>query len=371
MEGEIFVVDNNSTDGSKEFFTDKFPGINFIWNTENEGFAKANNKALHQASGDYIIFLNPDSIVAEDCFEKCIAFIQSKNNDIACGVKMIDGSGKFLKESKRAFPSPAISLYKLSGLTKLFPKSTIFSKYHLGYLDENVNHEIDVLAGAFMMMPKKIADKVGGFDEDFFMYGEDIDLSYRIQKAGYKNFYFAETTIVHFKGESTKKGTLNYVKLFYTAMSVFVKKHYANKGAGFYNFFLQAAIVFRGSISAISQIASPVKNAFGLKENSSEKDIVILGATVQSKEVTELFKPEELKKFVCVTWDQFSNGQPSVEEILSKLKGITDLYPGCAIVFCEGLYSFRTIIELAENLSHDLGKRFYFSGAASVVSGQS
>ena len=158
IEGEIFVVDNNSTDGSKNFFDNKFPQVKFIWNTKNEGFAKANNKALQQASGDYILFLNPDTIVPEDCFEKCISFIQSKNNSVACGIKMIDGSGKFLKESKRAFPSPMTSLYKLSGLSKLFPKSKIFSKYHLGYLDENINHEVDVLAGAFMMVPKKIID---------------------------------------------------------------------------------------------------------------------------------------------------------------------------------------------------------------------
>ncbi|MDQ2864106.1 MAG: glycosyltransferase family 2 protein, partial [Bacteroidota bacterium] len=247
IEGEIFVVDNNSKDGSRDFIVNKFPGVKFISNRENEGFAKANNKALRLASGKYILFLNPDTIVAEDCFENCISFIQSKNDTIACGVRMIDGSGKFLKESKRAFPSPLTSMYKLSGLTKLFPKSKIFSKYHLGFLDENISHEIDVLAGAFMMMPKTITDAVGGFDEDFFMYGEDIDMSSRIQKAGYKNFCFAETTILHFKGESTKKGSLNYVKLFYRAMSVFVKKHYADAGAGFYNFFLQAAIIFRGS----------------------------------------------------------------------------------------------------------------------------
>jgi GT2 family glycosyltransferase len=253
MEGEIFVVDNNSTDGSNLFLRDKFPEVNFIWNTENEGFAKACNKALRQASGEYILFLNPDTVVPEDCFEKCIAFIQSKNNSIACGIKMIDGSGSFLKESKRAFPSPMTSLYKLSGLTRLFPKSTIFSKYHLGYLDENVNHEVDVLAGAFMIVPKKIMDTVGGFDESFFMYGEDIDLSYRIQKAGYKNFYFAESSIIHFKGESTKKGSLNYVKLFYKAMIVFVKKHYGSTKAGIFNFLIQVAIFLRAGLAAIAR----------------------------------------------------------------------------------------------------------------------
>lgn len=253
MEGEIFVIDNNSTDGSNNFFSDKFSGVNFIWNTENEGFARASNKALKRASGNYILFLNPDTVVPEDCFEKCISFIKSQNDAVACGIKMIDGAGKFLKESKRAFPSPITSLYKLSGLTKLFPKSKIFSKYHLGFLDENENHEADVLAGAFMMMPKKILDRVGGFDENFFMYGEDVDLSYRIQKAGYKNFYFAQSSIIHFKGESTKKGSLNYVKLFYKAMSIFVKKHYGGTKAGVFNFLIQSAIFLRAGIAAIAR----------------------------------------------------------------------------------------------------------------------
>ena len=253
IEGEIIVIDNNSTDGSRDFFLNKFGEVNFIWNHVNEGFAKANNKALKEALGDYILFLNPDTIVPEDCFQKCISFIKSKNDSIALGSKMIDGSGKFLKESKRAFPSPMTSLYKLSGLSRLFPKSKIFSKYHLGYLDKNATHEVDVLAGAFMMMPKKITDSVGSFDESFFMYGEDIDLSYRIQKAGFRNYYFAENTIIHFKGESTKKGSINYVRMFYKAMSVFVQKHYGGSKAGLFNFLIQSAIYIRAGLAAIAQ----------------------------------------------------------------------------------------------------------------------
>ncbi len=166
---------------------------------------------------------------------------------------MIDGSGKFLKESKRAFPSPTTSLYKLFGLSHLFPHSKIFSKYHLGFLSENENHEVDVLAGAFMMLPKKIVDITGGFDEDFFMYGEDIDLSFRIQQAGFSNFYFAESTIIHFKGESTKKGSLNYVRMFYKAMSVFVKKHYGSAKAGTFSFLIHSAIFFRAGVAAITR----------------------------------------------------------------------------------------------------------------------
>ena len=194
-----------------------------------------------------------DNIVPEDCFEKCISFMKSKGDMVASGIKMIDGSGKFLKESKRAFPSPMTSLFKLSGLTRLFPRSRVFSKYHLGFLDENISHEVDVLAGAFMMIPKKILDTTGTFDENFFMYGEDIDLSYRIQKAGYKNYYFAGSSIIHFKGESTKKGSLNYVKIFYKAMSVFVKKHYGGTKAGVFNLLIQAAIFLRAVLAATAR----------------------------------------------------------------------------------------------------------------------
>ncbi|MEO8109987.1 MAG: glycosyltransferase family 2 protein [Ginsengibacter sp.] len=253
IDGEIIVVDNNSSDGSRDFFKNKFPGTHFIWNEENEGFAKANNKALKMATGDYVLFLNPDTILPEDCLEKCISFIKANNDGVALGIQMLDGSGKFLKESKRAFPSPITSFYKLSGLTRLFPHSRAFAKYHLGYLNKNKNHEVDVLAGAFMVVPKKILNMVGSFDESFFMYGEDVDLSYRIQKAGYRNFYFAESCIIHFKGESTKKGSLNYVRMFYKAMSVFVQKHYGGTKASLFNFFIQTAIYLRAGLAAIAQ----------------------------------------------------------------------------------------------------------------------
>jgi GT2 family glycosyltransferase len=211
------------------------------------------------------LFLNPDTIIPEDCLEKCIAFFNEKPDTGAVGIKMLDGAGNFLKESKRSFPSPLTSFYKLSGLAALFPKSKEFSKYHLGNLGENEINEVDVLAGAFMMIPKKVLDKTGSFDEDFFMYGEDIDLSYRIQLAGYKNIYFPQTQMLHFKGESTKKGSLNYVKLFYKAMSIFARKHYGSSKAGVFNFFIQLAILIRAFISAaarfIKWIGLPVIDA--------------------------------------------------------------------------------------------------------------
>ena len=266
IDAEIIVADNNSTDGSREYLEQNFPTVNFIWNSENTGFAIANNQALEKAKGECILFLNPDTILSEDSIEKSLQFLAGNKMAGAIGIHMIDGSGNFLKESKRAFPSPLTSLFKLSGLTRLFPRSEMFARYHLGHLPEKENHEVDVLAGAFMMMPRKVLDEIGNFDEQFFMYGEDVDLSYRIQKAGYKNYYFAESTIIHFKGESTKRGSLNYVRLFYKAMSLFVKKHYSGSKAGVFIFLIQTAIIIRAFFSALGKLLKktglPILDAF-------------------------------------------------------------------------------------------------------------
>lgn len=262
---EVIVVDNRSTDGSIAYLKERFPEIFVIENGINKGFAKACNQGAAIAKGEYIVFLNPDTIVPEDCFIKCLSFLDSHSDAGALGVRMIDGRGLFLKESKRSFPSPLTSLFKLFGLSKLFPHSKTFARYHLGHLDEHQTNEVDVLAGAFMMIKREVIEKVGLFDEQFFMYGEDIDLSYRVQQAGYKNFYLPNTTIIHFKGESTKRGSLNYVRMFYNAMSLFVHKHYGGARAGVFNFSIQVAILFRALLSVaakfIKNIGLPVIDA--------------------------------------------------------------------------------------------------------------
>jgi O-antigen biosynthesis protein len=263
---EIIVVDNLSTDGSIDYLQPKFPGVIFIPSRVNLGFARACNKGLSYARGKYILFLNPDTLVAEDTLEKCLHFFQHHKDAGALGVRMLDGAGKFLKESKRAFPSPLTSLFKLSGLSALFPKSKIFSRYYLGHLDARHSHKVEVLAGAFMVIPYHVLQKAGAFDKAFFMYGEDIDLSYRIQKAGYQNYYFAETEIIHFKGESTKRGSLNYVRMFYQAMSIFVHKHYGGAQASLFSILINFAIWVRASITALAKlvrlIGVPLIDAF-------------------------------------------------------------------------------------------------------------
>lgn len=251
LTAEIIVVDNFSGDGSVEFLQKQFPAVKIIRNLNNEGFGKANNRALDIAQGKYILFLNPDTILSENSIRNSVSFLESNPNAGALGIRMIDGSGKYLPESKRGFPTPSVSFCKMTGLTRLFPNSSLFARYYLGHLSSDTNHEVEALAGAFMLIPKEVLLKTGGFDEQFFMYAEDIDLSYRIREAGYKNYYFADSTIVHFKGESTSKDAA-YIKNFYKAMNQFVDKHYKKRsifGAGF----LHLAIKLRAWLATITQ----------------------------------------------------------------------------------------------------------------------
>jgi GT2 family glycosyltransferase len=258
IDSEIFVVDNNSVDGSMVMVRSKFPQVNCIINTENVGFAKANNQAIRQAKGAYILLLNPDTVVQEDTFEKCIAFMDSHQHAGGMGVKMIDGKGNYLPESKRGLPTPMVAFYKLSGLIKLFPKSKRFGRYYMGHLSENRTNEVEILAGAFMLLRKKVLDEVGLLDEEYFMYGEDIDLSYRIVKGGYSNIYFADTQIIHYKGESTKKGSLNYVFIFYQAMQIFAKKHFSSGQARLYTTLINFAIWLRAGLSVAKRMVKAI-----------------------------------------------------------------------------------------------------------------
>lgn len=262
IDSEIFVIDNASVDGSVEMLKKQFPTVNLIQNLNNLGFSKANNQAISKAKGEYILLLNPDTIVEEDCFHKLLSFMTKNKKAGAIGVKMLNGEGKYLPESKRGFPSPSVAFYKFSGLSKLFPKSKVFGKYHLSFLDSNEIHEVDVLAGAFMFIRKSVLDIIGQLDEDFFMYGEDIDLSYRIQKAGFQNYYYPLTTIIHYKGESSKKNSLNYVFMFYKAMQIFAKKHFTKQKAYWFSILINLAIVFSATIAALKRFAKRIALPF-------------------------------------------------------------------------------------------------------------
>lgn len=249
IKAEVLIVDNCSVDGSLDMLAQKYPQFTVFANKENVGFSKANNQAIRISKGKYVLLLNPDTVVGEDTFEKVIQFMDAHPDAGGLGIHMVDGRGGFLPESKRGLPRPMVAFYKMFGLSTLFPKSARFSGYHLGHLGNDQNHDIDVLSGAFMCMRKEALDKVGLLDETFFMYGEDIDLSYRIQLGGYRNYYFADSSIIHYKGESTKKSSVNYVLVFYKAMVIFARKHFSGKQARLFSFLINFAIYLRAFLA--------------------------------------------------------------------------------------------------------------------------
>jgi len=251
---DVWVVDNNSVDGSMALVKEEFPTVKCIENKKNVGFSVANNQAMMQAQGKYQLILNPDTVVEKDTLKLCFEYMENNEDAGALGVRMIDGKGQFLPESKRGLPTPHVALYKMTLLNKFFPKSKTFGKYHMGFLPEDAINEVDILSGAFMFIRTAVLRKIGYFDQSFFMYGEDIDLSYRIKKAGYKNIYFPKSTIIHYKGESTKKKTVNYVITFYNAMIIFAKKHYKGSYKNGMVAFVKIAIWARAAVALVQRL---------------------------------------------------------------------------------------------------------------------
>jgi GT2 family glycosyltransferase len=356
IDAEVLVLDNNSSDGSKDFFAGKFPRVHFIWHDENIGFAKANNLALKQCSGEYVLFLNPDTILPEDCLEKSLLFLKAQTTQGALGVRMIDGAGNFLKESKRGFPSPGTSLFKLAGLAKMFPHSKTFARYYLGNLEQHQTHEVDVLSGAFMLITKKVLEIVGGFDEAFFMYGEDIDLSYRIQKASYANYYFAESTIIHFKGESTKKGSLNYVRVFHRAMLLFVKKHY--KKTRLFSILMQIGI---GCNAVLSGIGSIFKKIVSFPKRKKVNQALIVANETEFNSLLLLMQKAGLVKTIVGRVSNESSELNNLKEILKKRAA-------SEIVFCTDSISFKTMIDTIQQMPNAAAFEFYTSCGSTLIS---
>jgi len=229
IDGEVIVIDNNSSDDSCAMMKNRFPNVRLIENIENLGFPKGNNIAVAEAKGEYICILNPDTVVAEDTFTKilktCHSELVSESSLGIIGCKLIDGTGSFLPESKRGVPTPWVAFTKIFGLYKMFPNSSWFNKYYAQDLNENQSGEVAILVGAFMFMKRSLYLEVGGFDENCFMYSDDIDLSYMVKKLGKQNYYFADTKVIHYKGESTIRDGL-YMKRFQEAMQFFYKKHF-------------------------------------------------------------------------------------------------------------------------------------------------
>lgn len=255
FDAEVIVVDNNSTDGSMQMVAEKFPTVIRIENKENAGFGKANNQGVAIAKGEYILFLNPDTVMPEDFFTKTIGYMDAHPEAGSIGPKLLDGKGQFAPDGKKSFPSLSVAIFKTTGINKVFSKSPYFNKYYAVHIGNDETAAVDVLSGCCMLVRTSVLPKIGGaFDEDYFMYCEDVDLSYRIQKAGYQNIYFPEATLIHYKGESTRKATLSYVRIFNEALSTFVRKHYSKGNAQLFTIFINIGIVLRAILGVVKQV---------------------------------------------------------------------------------------------------------------------
>ena len=357
IQSEIIVVDNNSSDGSREYLEEKFPSVKFYWLEKNLGFGKACNHGLEYASGEIILFLNPDTLVAEDCFLKCISFIRSKKDCGALGVRMLDGSGKYLRESKRGLPTPAASFFRLSGFTFLFPASKYYSAYYAGHLPELQVNTIDVVAGAFFMVPRKVLEITGGFDEEFFMYGEDVDLSYRIKKAGFNNYYYPQTTILHFKGESTFKSR-EYIRNFYRAMNLFIKKHHTS----FWKKMIMNIAIALGKMVAQTRLVSNTTS----QQTSMPESAAIVSTQEEFSNLVHLVKhakpPVMIQGRVAVEFDEQYNAVGVIDDLpVLRDKGMHHF------IFSEGSLSFKEIIMNVDRFSEKCNFMFHAKGSLSIV----
>ena len=261
MEAEVIVIDNHSRDGSIEYLSERFPSVVFMSNSHNLGFAKANNKAIRQSQGEYVLLLNPDTIVGEEVLQACVDFMDTHPQAGGVGVRMQKIEGSDALESRRGVPTPITSFYKMVGFTKHFPHHRRFAKYYMGHLSWDEPAQIEIVSGAFCFLRRTALQEIGLLDEDFFMYGEDIDLSYRLLKAGWQNWYLP-LRILHYKGESTQKSSFRYVHVFYEAMLIFFRKHYGNLHL-LLTLPIQVGIYVKASIALCSTLMVKARRSLG------------------------------------------------------------------------------------------------------------
>ena len=260
IDSEIIVVDNHSRDGSVDYLS-KIEGVRIIESGHNLGFSKANNIAIRQSTAEYVLMLNPDTIVAEDAIRMIIDFADSHPQAGGIGVRMHNDWGTTARESRRGLPSPMTSFYKIIGLSKRLPQHRKYGRYYMGWLPWNSPSRIEVVSGACFLVRRKALDEVGLMDEDYFMYGEDIDLSYRLLKGGWEN-WFVPADIIHYKGESTQKTSFNYVHVFYNAMLIFMRKHYSHL-SWLIIWPLQIAVYFIALLALMATLFDRMKKSLG------------------------------------------------------------------------------------------------------------
>lgn len=270
---EIIVVDNHSADGSVDYLEQRYPQklypmVRFVRSAHNLGFARANNIAIRQSRGEYVLLLNPDTIVGEDALKASVDFMDAHEDAGAVGVRMLGAQGRRAMESRRGLPTPMVSFFKMLGFCNRWPHHRLFGKYYMGYLPWDEPCQIEVVSGAYCMLRRKALDEVGLLDEDFFMYGEDIDLSYRVLKGGYHNYYLP-VDILHYKGESTQKSSFRYVHVFYEAMLIFFRKHYS--GMTFLlSLPIKTAIYAKALMALVGMLSERMRKSLGFFAPSAE-----------------------------------------------------------------------------------------------------
>ena len=356
LQVEVFVVDNLSTDGSVEYLRERFPEVTFIANRENVGFARANNQAIRLSKGRYVLLLNPDTIVGEDTLARCVEFMEAHPEAGGVGVHMLNANGTFAPESRRGLPTTFVAFCKMTGLGKLFPKSRLFGRYYMGYLDVNEVNEIEVMSGAYTMLRREALDKVGLLDEDFFMYGEDIDLSYRVLKGGYKN-YFVPVRMLHYKGESTVKSSYRYAYVFYQAMRLFFRKHY-----GHYSFIISLPInAATWASTFMVYLRNRLRYRRGGKAAALPMNALVIGDAAMLDEVRALLEKHHIagrRVFVEGTEETLPSGHLS-EDI--------DLQGFDMVVYDTDHYAYGTILRLLEATPGNTLRIATYSAKAKVL----
>lgn len=289
MDSEVYVVDNHSADGSVEYLKPRFPWVHFVASNHNLGFARANNRAIRLCKGEYVLLLNPDTIVAEHTLREAVAWMDNHPDGGSLGVRMLDVTGRSARESRRGVPTPMVAFYKMAGLCEYLPAHRRFGHYYMGYLPWDKPARIEVVSGAFCMLRHTVLDKVGLLDEDFFMYGEDIDLSYRVLKGGFHNYYLP-VPILHYKGESTHKSSFRYVHVFYEAMLIFFRKH--NSGMSLLLALpINVAIYAKASLALVHMLTKRMRKSLGFVAPRSKSSPMYLfigsaGSLTECREIS-------------------------------------------------------------------------------------
>lgn len=304
IDSEVIVVDNHSRDNSIALLRHHHPEVRIVENLHNLGFAKANNIAIRQSHGEYVLLLNPDTIVSESAVKGVISFLDSHPEAGSAGVRMLNADGSVAPESRRGVPTPMTAFYKLSGLCGMFPKSRRFGRYYLGHLPWDSPQQIEVVSGAFCMLRASVLKKVGLLDEDYFMYGEDIDLSYRILKSGATNWYVPET-ILHYKGESTHKSSFRYVHVFYQAMHIFFRKHFSHLGL-FISIPIKTAIIVKASSALLLMLTERMRLSLGFARRNNSLltgPLLCVGSDSMVATCREISNKHGLEATLCVCSD--------------------------------------------------------------------